>query len=109
MSEKNESGNKQINDEFLTYNGLNRPATIMGGIPIVLGLALTGIAIFSLFILIPPFGFYGMIPAIVCGLLMMAIKIINEDDPNSLRFLLLKFNGFLIRKGKSILRVGGNE
>lgn len=109
MSEQNEPGSNPIDDEYLTYNGLNRPATIMGGIPIVLAFSLMGIALFSLLILIRPFGWYGIIPAVICGLIMLVVKVINEDDPNALKFVYLKFHGWIVRKGKPVLQVRGNK
>ncbi|HDF2366304.1 TPA: VirB3 family type IV secretion system protein [Morganella morganii] len=109
MSEQNEPDNNPIDDEYLTYNGLNRPATIMGGIPIILAFSLLGIALFSLFILIRPFGWFGIIPAVICGLIMMIIKVINEDDPNALKFMFLKIQGWVIRKGQSVFLVGGDK
>lgn len=97
-----------INNEYLTYNGYNRPALVMG-VPLMILLPIMFVAFFSAFILINIFGLVGIIPAGICLLSIIIIRAITENDPNALTVLVFKLKGFFIRAGKPVLAVRGKE
>ncbi|HFE3207861.1 VirB3 family type IV secretion system protein [Providencia stuartii] len=98
--------NDELNDEYLTYNGLNRPALVMG-VPILLLLSLFGIALVTALLGVHFFGLFGLIPAALCFLCIVIIKSLTESDPNALKVISFKFKGIALKRGSSILRVKG--
>lgn len=104
MSDYQES--KELKDVYLTYNGLNRPALVMG-IPILLLLALGLFSLITAFIGIKVFGLVGIIPTGICFLIGLLIRSLTESDPNALKVVSFKLKGVFLKLGSPILRVKG--
>ncbi|MGL4928266.1 MAG: VirB3 family type IV secretion system protein [Plesiomonas shigelloides] len=80
---------------YATYNGLNRPAMLMG-IPLMLFLALGFIGVFGTFIAIFTFGAKGFAftaTVLLCG---FGLKLLCEFDPNALNVIKMNMSGLLI-------------
>ncbi|WP_323085857.1 VirB3 family type IV secretion system protein [Providencia alcalifaciens] len=98
--------NEELKDLYLTYNGLNRPALVMG-VPILLLLALGLFSLITAFVGIRAFGLVGIIPAGVCFLFVLIIRSLTESDPNALKVIAFKFKGFALKLGSPVLRIKG--
>ncbi|WP_258086635.1 VirB3 family type IV secretion system protein [Xenorhabdus bovienii] len=98
--------NEELKDVYLTYNGLNRPALVMG-VPIILLLSLLGTALITAIIGIKLFGLIGFIPAGICFLCIIIIRSLTENDPNSLKVISFKLKGFSLKAGSPVLRIKG--
>lgn len=98
--------NDELNDIYLSYNGLNRPALVMG-VPILLLLALLGIALITAIIGVNLFGLLGLVPAALCFLCIVVIRSLTESDPNALSVVSFKLKGFFLKLGSPVLRIKG--
>lgn len=98
--------NDDIDSEYLSYNGFNRPALVMG-VPLMLMLPIFAFAIFGTFIGVSLFGVVGIIPAGISILLIVVIRAMTENDPNALKVIAFNIKGFLIKFGSPILAVRG--
>lgn len=94
----------ELEKEYFTYNGLNRPSVIFG-VPILVFLSCLVISVLSVFLL-KYIGFFALIPVFICFISCIFIRVITEDDPNALPFVTLKLKGFLLKRN-SILSVRG--
>lgn len=97
-----------IDSEYLTYNGFNRPA-LVAGVPLMLMLPVFAFAIFGGFICVNLFGLPGLIPPGMSLLSIIVIRAMTENDPNALRVVRFNLKGFFIKFGKPILAVRGRE
>jgi len=95
---------EDVNKEYMTYNGLNRPAMIKG-IPLMLGLVVCFIAAFGGFIAIYLCGFKGFIFPISCILFLFFVRVLCENDPNALTVHRLSLAGMWlkIKHGDSVI------
>ncbi|AXH60550.1 VirB3 family type IV secretion system protein [Providencia huaxiensis] len=100
--------NDEIDSEYLTYNGFNRPA-LVAGVPLMLMLPILGFAIFGGFIFVNIFGLFGIIPVGISLLSIIVIRAMTDNDPNALRVVRFNLKGFFIKLGKPILAVRGRE
>lgn len=85
-----------INDEYLTYNGFNRPALFMG-IPILLFLSGLTLLLISFFIGVLTVGFYGLILPVAIVMWLMSLKVKCAKDPNALAVSALKRKGLILK------------
>ena len=81
---------------FATYNGLNRPAMVMG-VPLLLLLAVGFLAVFGGFTAMYFWGISGLLVPALCFLFLFIIRLICENDPNALRVLKLRFKGIMLK------------
>ncbi|EPR9285179.1 VirB3 family type IV secretion system protein [Escherichia coli] len=81
---------------FATYNGLNRPAMVMG-VPLLLLLAVGFLAVFGGFTAMFFWGLSGLLVPALCFLFLFIIRLICENDPNALRVLKLQFKGMILK------------
>ncbi len=81
---------------FATYNGLNRPAMVMG-VPLLLLLAVGFLAVFGGFTAMYFWGLSGLLVPALCFLFLFIIRLICENDPNALRVLKLQFKGMILK------------
>lgn len=98
--------NEELNDVYLSYNGLNRPALVMG-VPILMLLSLLGIALVTAIVGVNIFGLMGLIPAGMCFLCIVVIRSLTESDPNALTVASFKLKGFFLKFGSPVLRIKG--
>lgn len=102
------SVNDYKSGEYLSYNGMNRPAMVLG-VPLMFCIALL---IFIVFICLPLYMLFGLIVGIIPTMLsiisFVIVKAISENDPNALAVLFLKIKGFSLFGFKRILGVRGN-
>lgn len=83
-------------NQYATYNGLNRPAMVMG-VPLMLLLFSGFVAVFGGFGAIYLFGAKGLIVPSVLFLFLFIVRLFCDSDPNALRVLHLQFKGFLLK------------
>lgn len=96
-------------EEFPSFNGMNRPAMTYG-VPMVLGIFTV------LFIILSFFGGiylklgYFSLALPTCGLFFLIfIKIICEDDPNALAFIKWRIKAIItIFKGNQVIHLSSN-
>ncbi|ECT8230231.1 conjugal transfer protein TraD [Salmonella enterica subsp. enterica serovar Enteritidis] len=88
--------NENEKNVFATYNGLNRPAMVMG-VPLLLLLAVGFLAVFGGFTALYFWGLSGLLVPGLCFLFLFIIRLICENDPNALRVLKLQFNGMVLK------------
>lgn len=100
--------NDEIDSEYLTYNGFNRPA-LVAGVPLMLMLPILGFSIFGGFIFVNIFGLFGIIPVGLSLLSIIVIRAMTDNDPNALRVVRFNLKGFFIKLGVPILGVRGRE
>ncbi|EAZ1917734.1 conjugal transfer protein TraD [Salmonella enterica subsp. enterica serovar Montevideo] len=81
---------------FLSYNGLNRPAMVMG-VPLMLLLAVGFLAVFGGFGCMFMWGISGVIFPALCFLFLFTIRIICENDPNALSVMNLQLKGCFLK------------
>ena len=103
-----ENKEHELNDGYISYNGLNRPPLIMG-IPIMSLIAILS----SMFFIAFPLFFYvntfvGLTVVAILLLALLAIKVMCEDDARAMEVVKVKIKGFLRYKFKKILAVRGN-
>ncbi|MDE9544132.1 VirB3 family type IV secretion system protein [Xenorhabdus bovienii] len=98
--------NEELKDIYLTYNGLNRPALVMG-VPIILLLSLFGIGLITAMVGVYFLGLIGFIPAGICFLCIMIIRLLTESDSNALKVISFKLKGFVLKAGNPVLRIKG--
>lgn len=84
-------------DEYITYNGFNRPALVMG-VPLLL---LLGIGMFGMFGFFLCFVLFGFLKAIIfpfiSGMIFFIVRAMCETEPNAMRITKLRLNGFLLK------------
>lgn len=96
----------EIENAYLTYNGLNRPAMV-AGVPIGVFLISGGICLLSGLLLSNFIGVYSLIPIVICILACVISRIVCEDDPNAINVLTLKIKGMIQKKFKILCIRGG--
>lgn len=91
-------------DQYATYNGLNRPAMIMG-VPLMLLLTLGIVGLFGTFIFIAVAGAKGFIFTGCIFLIAFGVKLLCDKDPNALKVIKMNLKGRLIylKQGNSII------
>lgn len=108
MSDESYEVNEELEYEYLSYNGYNRPALVMG-VPLMVMLPLMFFAIFAGFIMITFFGLVGLIPPAMSLLSIIVIRALTENDPNALRVVAFKLKGTIIKIGKPVICIRGKE
>ncbi|ENO8530929.1 VirB3 family type IV secretion system protein [Escherichia coli] len=88
--------NEDDKSQYATYNGLNRPAMVMG-VPLLLLLAVGFIAVFCGFAAIYFWGGVGLIIPALCFLFLFIVRLFCDSDPNALRVLRLQLKGFMLK------------
>jgi len=84
-------------DEYITYNGFNRPALVMG-VPLLFLLGLGMFAMFGFFLGLIIFGFFkAIIFPFISGVVFFIVRAMCETEPNAMRIAKLRFNGFLLK------------
>ena len=81
---------------FLSYNGLNRPAMVMG-VPLMLFLSVGFLAVFGGFGCMFMWGISGLIFPALCFLFLFIVRIICENDPNALSVMNLQLKGYFLK------------
>lgn len=84
------------NPEYASYNGLNRPALVMG-IPLMPLLGCAFLMVFGGFAAVMVWGAVGLIVPIVLAIPLLVMKVVCEDDPNALTLLRWRIQGRLLR------------
>lgn len=84
--------NEYIPPEYATYNGLNRPAMIMG-VPLLLLLAVGFFAVFGGYAAIYIYGVKGFSVPVIAGFCLFAVRTACENDPNALEVIKLNLKG----------------
>lgn len=100
-----------VNYEYVSYNGMNRPALKMG-IPLMPLLFGGFLIVFGGFGGLMLWGVYGFIFPVFVGLILFSLKIVCEDDPNGLEVIKWKVMGILLlfKQGGEVLCFGsGND
>lgn len=84
-------------DEYITYNGFNRPALVMG-VPLLLLLGLGMFAMFGFFLGFVLFGFLkAIIFPFISGMLFFIVRSMCETEPNAMRITKLRLSGFFLK------------
>ncbi|WGM03939.1 VirB3 family type IV secretion system protein [Arsenophonus nasoniae] len=96
----------ELERQYLSFNGFNRPALIMG-VPLMLLLPLLMVTMLSTFTLVHFFGLVGGIPILIAGIIIFLVRILTENDPNALAVLKCRLKGVVVRKGKSTIAIRG--
>ncbi|MGL5290036.1 MAG: VirB3 family type IV secretion system protein [Aeromonas sp.] len=91
--------------KYITYNGLNRPAMVMG-VPLMLLLGMGFLGVFGTAILMSAFGVNAFIFTAIILLVTFAIKLTCENDPNALSVLKMNLNGVLLSLRQNIGTLG---
>ncbi|EKN3347843.1 VirB3 family type IV secretion system protein [Yersinia ruckeri] len=92
-----------LDEEYISYNGLNRPAMGPGGIPLMILLPMMALAIFSTFAGVYFFGLKGITPALIILVILMFVRIAVESDPTALDVIKLKAKGYWLQRDKILL------
>ncbi|ENG8827712.1 VirB3 family type IV secretion system protein [Salmonella enterica] len=91
--------NNESDDEYASYNGMNRPALLMG-IPLMPLLFGGFLMVFGGFLGLMTIGGYGLIFPSIVGLILFVIRLICEDDPNAMKIISWRLKGFCLRLGQ---------
>lgn len=97
-----------VNDKYISYNGLNRPA-LQCGVPLMILLPMVALGLFSTFTGIYFFGMEGATPALIIILILFFIRIAVENDPRGLDVFKLKVKGFFLKRNKILLIKDSHE
>lgn len=92
-----------LDEEYISYNGLNRPAMGPGGVPLMILLPMMALALFSSFVGIYFFGLKGITPALIILVILMFVRIAVENDPTALDVIKLKAKGYWLQRRKILL------
>lgn len=92
-----------LDKEYISYNGLNRPAMGPGGIPLMILLPMMALALLSTFSGIYFFGLKGIIPALIILVILIFIRMAVESDPTALDVIKLKAKGYWLQKNKILI------
>lgn len=106
MSEERYIKAPELEVQYLSFNGLNRPALIIG-VPLMLLLPLLMVTMLSTFLLVHFFGLTGMMPVLFAAGIIFLVRILTENDPNALAVLKYRLKGLAVRKGKSMIAIRG--
>lgn len=108
MSDQDYEKSDELQAEYLAYNGLNRPALVMG-VPLMILLPILFVAMFSGFILSNIFGLVGLVPAGFCLLSIIVLRAMTEHDPNAISVAIFRGRGLLLKKGKAVIAIRGKK
>ena len=100
--------NDEIDSEYLSYNGFNRPA-LVAGVPLMIMLPLFAFAIFGGFIGISLFGLIGVLHIGFSVMMIIVIRAMTESDPNALKVIAFNLKGFFLKMGSPIFAVRGKK
>jgi type IV secretion system protein VirB3 len=98
-------------DEYASYNGMNRPALAMG-IPLMPLLFGGFLIVFGGFLGLMLIGGYGLIFPVIVGLVLFIIRLICEDDPNAMKIISWRLKGSCLRLGQKhdvLILTSGDE
>lgn len=99
------------NPEYASYNGLNRPAMVMG-IPLMPLLACAFLMVFGGFAALMTWGIVGLIVPLLLSVPLLVMKVVCEDDPNALSLLRWRIMGWMLRikqMASVVVFVSGSE
>lgn len=84
-------------DEYITYNGFNRPA-LVAGVPLLL---LLGLGMFAMVGFFLGFVLFGLLKAIIfpfiSGMFFFIVRAMCETEPNAMRITKLRLRGFFLK------------
>lgn len=103
--------NSEDDSEYVSYNGMNRPALFMG-VPLMPMLFGCFLMVFGGFAGLLMWGGYGLIFPAVVFLCLFVLKLICEDDPNAMEIMTWRLKGAFLRlkQGSDVLVfVSGDE
>lgn len=89
-----------LNESFPSFNGMNRPAMVLG-LPMLPALFTLMFIVFSGFLgSFLEWGVYSLILPSIGVIYLLVIKIACEDDPNALAFIKWRAKAILIKQGQ---------